>query len=65
LKVVRVFNESSAIATAYGIFRKAELDANKPRNVIFVDLGHSKLSCFVGAFYKEKLSILDKQTKEI
>lgn len=57
---IRLFNESSAICLSYGLFRKAELDATAPRNVAFVDLGHSKFSCFVGSFTKEKLTIISQ-----
>lgn len=53
-----MFNESSAISLSYGLFRKAELDPTVPRNVAFVDLGHSKFSAFVASFTKEKLSVL-------
>ena len=55
LNILRVFNESSAIATSYGLFRKAELEKEKPRYVAFIDFGHSKLSAFVASFTKEKL----------
>ncbi|CAD8077171.1 unnamed protein product [Paramecium sonneborni] len=54
----RLLNETTAIAINYGLFRKTDLDAEKPRNVAFVDLGHSKFSAFVGSFYKEKASVL-------
>lgn len=50
----RLLNETTAIAINYGLFRKADLDPEKPRHVAFVDLGHSKFSAFVGSFYKEK-----------
>ena len=42
----------------YGIFRRNDLDAKVARNVLFLDFGHSKLSVFVGAFTKEKATIL-------
>ncbi|KAL4435761.1 hypothetical protein ABPG74_015729 [Tetrahymena malaccensis] len=60
LNPLRLFNESSAICLSYGLFRKAELDTTTPRHVAFVDLGHSKFSAFVGAFTKEKLSIVSQ-----
>lgn len=56
LNPLRLFNESSAICLSYGLFRKQELDT-APRHVAFVDFGHSKFSCFIGSFTKEKLSI--------
>lgn len=54
LPVERLFNETTAIATSYGLFRKADLEAENPRYVAFVDFGHSKTSAFVGSFTKEK-----------
>ena len=57
VSVARLFNETSAVALSYGIFRKAELSST-PRNVVFVDLGHSKLSVFCAAFYNNKCQIL-------
>lgn len=54
LNITRLVNESSCIAVSYGLFRKAEL-TDKPRNVVFIDYGHSKLSAFVASFTKEKL----------
>ena len=43
-------NESSAISLNYGLFRKNELDPINPRNVIFIDFGHSKTSIFLTSF---------------
>lgn len=60
LNITRVFNESSAIATSYGIFRKSELDELKPRYVAFVDFGHSKFSAFIAKFTKDKLKIISQ-----
>jgi len=59
INVVRLLNEHAAISLAYGIFRKAELDAN-PRNVLFVDIGHSSTSVFLASFTKEKVTIVDQ-----
>lgn len=44
LNVLRLMNETTATALAYGIY-KQDLPApeDKPRNVVFVDLGHSSL----------------------
>jgi len=43
---------------SYGIFRKSELEENKTRNVVFVDLGHSKISAFLASFQKEDCKII-------
>jgi heat shock protein len=50
-------NESTAVSLGYGIFRKKEL-SDKPKNVVFVDYGHSKLSVFCASFTKAKCQIL-------
>lgn len=44
LNVLRLMNETTATALAYGIY-KQDLPApeEKPRNVVFVDCGHSNL----------------------
>lgn len=44
LNVLRLMNETTATALAYGIY-KQDLPApeEKPRNVVFVDFGHSSL----------------------
>mmetsp|Transcript_5859 Transcript_5859/g.5099 ORF Transcript_5859/g.5099 Transcript_5859/m.5099 type:complete len:129 (+) Transcript_5859:436-822(+) len=59
VKVLQLMNESTAIALSYGIFRKKEL-TDKPRNVIFIDVGHSKTSAFVASFTSEKLTMLNQ-----
>lgn len=56
--IERLFNETTAIATSYGLFRKADLESEVPRYVAFVDFGHSKTSAFVGSFTKEKVQIV-------
>ena len=58
VNVLRLFNEESAVALGYGIFRRNELDPVNQRNVVFVDLGHSKCSAYVASFTKEKLKVI-------
>lgn len=59
LNVLRLFNETAATALSYGIY-KQDLPApeEKPRNVIFVDCGHSALQVFACAFHKGKLKMI-------
>ncbi|CAH0560766.1 unnamed protein product [Brassicogethes aeneus] len=59
LNVLRLFNETTATALSYGIY-KQDLPApeEKPRNVVFVDCGHSALQVFAVAFHKGKLRML-------
>lgn len=60
LGVTRLINESTAIGLDYGIFRKNELDANNPRNVLFFDFGHSKLSIFCCSFTNSEMNVLEQ-----
>lgn len=59
LNVLRLFNETTATALAYGIY-KQDLPGTeeKPRNVIFIDCGHSSLQVSACAFHKGKLKVL-------
>lgn len=59
LNVLRLMNETTATALAYGIY-KQDLPApeEKPKNVVFVDFGHSSLQVAACAFNKGKLRIL-------
>lgn len=49
---IKLINDSTAVALDYGLFRKGDLDAEKPRNVLFIDFGHSKLGVFACSFTK-------------
>ncbi|XP_060935327.1 heat shock 70 kDa protein 4b [Limanda limanda] len=59
LNCLRLMNETTAVALAYGIY-KQDLPApeEKPRNVVFVDMGHSGYQTSVCAFNKGKLKVL-------
>ncbi|XP_039975777.1 heat shock 70 kDa protein 4b [Xiphias gladius] len=59
LNCLRLMNETTAVALAYGIY-KQDLPApeEKPRNVVFVDLGHSGYQTSICAFNKGKLKVL-------
>ncbi|XP_026331704.1 97 kDa heat shock protein-like isoform X2 [Hyposmocoma kahamanoa] len=63
LNVLRLMNETTATALAYGIY-KQDLPAaeEKPRNVIFVDFGHGSLQVAACAFNKGKLRVLATAT---
>jgi heat shock protein 4 len=58
IKCIRLLNESTAIALNYGFFRKADLPDKDPRYVVFVDLGHSKLTVTIASFIKGKMRIV-------
>lgn len=57
INVLRLMNETTATALHYG-FYKTDLPEDKPRNVIFVDCGHSSLQVSAVAFTKGKLKVL-------
>ncbi|KAK5864935.1 hypothetical protein PBY51_016135 [Eleginops maclovinus] len=59
LNCLRLMNETTAVALAYGIY-KQDLPApeEKPRNVVFVDLGHSGYQTSLCAFNKGKVKVL-------
>ncbi|CUA66922.1 Heat shock protein homolog pss1 [Schizosaccharomyces pombe 972h-] [Rhizoctonia solani] len=58
LNPLRLINDTTAIALGYGITKSdlPEPDA-EPRNVVFVDIGHSNYSVAVVAFAKGQLSV--------
>lgn len=59
LNCLRLMNETTAVALAYGIY-KQDLPApeEKPRNVVFVDVGHAGYQVSACAFNKGKLKVL-------
>ena len=58
LNVLRLMNDTTATALAYGIY-KQDLPAadDKPRITVFLDLGHSDLQMSAVAFNKAKLKV--------
>lgn len=64
LNVLRLMNETTATALSYG-FYKQDLPEDKPRNVVFVDCGHSALQVSVCAFTKGKLKMLASTWEQI
>lgn len=58
LNVLRLFNETTATALCYGIY-KQDLPAvdTAPRNVVFVDCGYASLQVCICAFHKGKLKV--------
>jgi heat shock 70kDa protein 4 len=58
LKLLRLMNDTTAAALGYGI-TKLDLPAadEKPRRVVFVDIGHSNYTCSVIEFKKGELTV--------
>ncbi|XP_001641799.2 97 kDa heat shock protein [Nematostella vectensis] len=57
LNCLRLMNDTTAVSLAYGIY-KQDLPTDKPRNVVFVDIGHSSLQVCITAFLKGQLKVL-------
>ncbi|SCU94698.1 LANO_0E07734g1_1 [Lachancea nothofagi CBS 11611] len=59
LNPVRVVNDVTAAAVAYGVFKSEMPEGEqKPRIVAFVDIGHSSYTCSIGAFKRGEMKIL-------
>ena len=59
LNCLRLFNETAAVALAYGIYKQdLPAEGEKPRRVVFVDVGHSATQLCCAEFVKGKLSVL-------
>ncbi|KAG0279593.1 adenyl-nucleotide exchange factor sse1, partial [Linnemannia gamsii] len=56
LNVLRLINDSTAVALGYGI-TKTDLPEDKPRNICFVDVGHSSYTVSIVAFIKGQLTV--------
>ncbi|KAL8859249.1 MAG: hypothetical protein Q9178_004187 [Gyalolechia marmorata] len=58
LKLLRLINDTTATALGYGI-TKLDLPTaeEKPRRVVFIDIGHSNYSCSVVEFKKGELNV--------
>jgi molecular chaperone DnaK (HSP70) len=51
MKAPRLINESTAIALSYGFFKRSDIgEEKKPRNVAFIDFGHSKTTITIASF---------------
>ncbi|KAG7442655.1 heat shock protein 70 [Guyanagaster necrorhizus] len=57
LNVLRLINDATAAALGYGITKSDLPESDSPRNVVFVDVGHSSLSVAVVAFSKGQLTV--------
>ncbi|KAI0948941.1 hypothetical protein AcW1_008676 [Taiwanofungus camphoratus] len=57
LNVLRLINDTTAVALGYGITKSDLPEPENPRHVVFVDVGHSSTSCAVVAFSKGQLTV--------
>ncbi|XP_028251401.1 heat shock 70 kDa protein 4L [Parambassis ranga] len=59
LNCLRLINDTTAVALAYGIYKQdLPNPEERPRNVVFVDMGHSSFQVSITAFNKGKLKVL-------
>lgn len=57
LNVLRLINDTTAVALGYGITKSDLPEADAPRHVAFVDVGHSSMSVSIVAFSKGQLTV--------
>lgn len=57
LNVLRLINDTTAVALGYGITKSDLPEPENPRHVVFVDVGHSSMSVSVVAFSKGQLNV--------
>lgn len=66
LNVLKLMNETTATALAYGIYKQDLPETDQPaRNVIFVDCGHTSTQVAACSFNKGKLTILGSSYAQI
>jgi len=65
MSVLRLMNEHTATALAWGIYRSNELDPEKPQTVAFCSMGHSIFSVSVVQFVKGKLNVLCEASDKV
>ena len=58
LNCTALINESSAVALAYGWFKRTQFEADKPRIVAFVDMGQSKTTISYVSFTKTTQKVI-------
>lgn len=65
ISVLRLMNEHSATALAYGIYRSNDFDPEKPMTVAFCSLGHSLFSVSIVQFIRGKLTVLSEKSDKV
>jgi len=65
ISVLRIMNEHTATALAYGIYRSNDFDPEKPMNVVFCSMGHAIFSVSVVQFIKGKLTVLCEKSDKV
>merc|ERR1719382_2002997 len=65
ISVLRLMNEHTATALAYGIYRSNDFDAEKPMTVAFCSMGHTIFSVSVVQFVRGKLTCLCEKSDKV
>mmetsp|Transcript_90734 Transcript_90734/g.282653 ORF Transcript_90734/g.282653 Transcript_90734/m.282653 type:complete len:738 (-) Transcript_90734:100-2313(-) len=65
ISVLRLMNEHTATALAYGIYRSNEFDAEKPCTVAFCCMGQTLFSVSVVQFFKGRLSVVAERSDKV
>jgi len=65
ISVLRVMNEHTATALAYGIYRSNDFDPEKPMTVAFCSMGHSIFSVSIVQFVRGKLNVLCEKSDKV
>lgn len=65
ISVLRLMNEHTATALAYGIYRSNDFDEAKPQTVVFCSMGHSIFSVSVVQFVKGKLTVVCEKSDKV
>jgi len=65
LKVLRIMNEHTATALAYGIYRSNDFDPEKPMTVAFCSMGISLFSVSIVQFVRGKLTVVCEKSEKV
>ncbi|CAK9017674.1 unnamed protein product [Durusdinium trenchii] len=65
IPVLRLMNEHTATALAYGIYRSNDFDAEKPCTVAFCNMGHTMFSVSIVQFVKGKLTVICEKADKV
>jgi len=65
MSVLRLMNEHTATALAYGIYRSNDFDPEKPMTVAFCSIGQSIFSVSIVQFIRGKLSVLCERNDKV
>lgn len=65
ISVLRLMNEHTATALAYGIYRTSDFDPEKPLTVAFCSMGHSLFSVSIVQFVRGKLTIVCEKCDKV